>query len=209
MEIQVFNLQGEAVGKAELPAEVFGIKPSAHFLHEIVTQYLNNRRRWSAHTKTRSEVSGGGHKPWRQKHTGRARAGSIRSPLWRKGGIVFGPRTVELRFKRTEVPRKKSRIALAQALSVQAAAGKLKVVSALSFDGAKTGQVVTALRTLEAGRRVLVVVDQLDRNLVVAARNIPDVRILLASHLNAYEVLRCATLIVTQAALEKIRSRWN
>lgn len=209
LEAKVYNLKGEAVGTAELPGHVFGVRPEPGFLHEVVTGQLNNRRRWSAHTKTRSEVSGGGRKPWRQKHTGRARAGSIRSPLWRKGGVVFGPRHVETALKRAQLPRRKTRQALAQALSARTAEGALKILDALTLDGAKTRQVAEFLKAMGAERPALVVVDQHDKNLALAGRNIPGLRVMLASHLNAYEVLRCRHLILTQAALEKIRSRGN
>lgn len=207
MQAKVLNLKGEEVGTVELPPEVFGAKPQASFLHEAVTKHLNNQRRWTAHTKTRSEVSGGGHKPWRQKHTGRARAGSIRSPLWRKGGVVFGPRSIGPR--RLETPRRKARLALAQALSARASQDGLRVVQGLALDGAKTRQMAGLLGALGAGRRALIVVDRAERNLGLAARNIPGLVVRLASDLNAYEVLRCDKVIVTQPALEKIRSRWN
>src|SRR6185295_17638192 len=105
MEAILWNQKGEQAGKVALPKELFGFEPCPQFLHEAVTRYLANQREWQAHTKTRGEVSGGGHKPWKQKHTGRARAGSNRSPLWRKGGITFGPRYVGSR--RMELPRRK------------------------------------------------------------------------------------------------------
>lgn len=209
MEAILWNQKGEQAGKVALPQELFGFKPSAQFLHEAVTRFLANQRRWQAHTKTRGEVSGGGHKPWKQKHTGRARAGSNRSPLWRKGGITFGPRRVDPADKRVGMPRRKARTALAQALSARAADGGLKLIDGLTFEGAKTKQVAELLTKLKADSRPLVVVDQHDRNLVAAGRNIPGFKVALASHLNAYEVLRCGTLVMTQAAMEKLRSRWN
>lgn len=209
MQVKVWNMKGEEVGAVELPGEVFGMKPSQYFLHELVTAYCNNRRRWTAHTKTRAEVSGGGRKPWKQKHTGRARAGSIRSPLWRKGGIAFGPRYVAPKFRRHTVSRRKSRMALAQALSARTEMNGLRVLQSLVLDGIKTRQIVAMLKQLRAGTKPLVVVDQQDPNLVIAGRNVAGLKVMLASHLNAYEVLRCDTLILTQAAVEKMRSRWN
>jgi len=208
-EAKVLNLKGEEVGAVDLPQEVFGAQPSPTFLHEVVTQHLDNRRSWTANTKTRSEVSGGGRKPWRQKHTGRARAGSIRSPLWRKGGVVFGPRYIPRDLKRLDMPRRKHRQALAQALSARAAGDGLRVIEALALDGAKTRQVAELLKALGAGNRSLLVIDQHDRNLAVASRNIAGLKVRLAEHLNAYEVLRCHKLILTKAALEKIRSHWR
>lgn len=206
-DVPILNLKGEEIGKMKLPAEVFGARPSIEFLHEVVTAYRTNQRLWTAHTKTRSEVSGGGRKPWKQKHTGRARAGSNRSPLRRKGGIAFGPRYVGPR--RAEQPRRKGRLALAQALSARAAGGGLRVLDRLALDGAKTRQVAELLKALGAQRSSLLVVDQFDGNLAQAGRNIQEFRVMLASNLNAYAVLTCNKLIVTQAALEKIRSRWN
>ncbi|MBI3547723.1 MAG: 50S ribosomal protein L4 [Elusimicrobia bacterium] len=207
MELKVQNMKGEEVGKLKLPAEVFEAKPLRTFLHEVVTVFQTNQRSWTAHTKTRSEVSGGGKKPWKQKHTGRARAGSNRSPLWRKGGITFGPRYVGSR--RMEQPRRKSRLALAQALSARASSGDLRVVDKLALDGAKTKQVAEFLKALGAAKTSLVVIEQFDQNLAQASRNVQGLKVMLASNLNAYEVLACDKLIVTQGALEKIRSRWN
>ena len=209
MEAILWNQKGEQAGKVALPQELFGFKPCPQFLHEAVTRYLANQREWQAHTKTRAEVSGGGHKPWKQKHTGRARAGSNRSPLWRKGGITFGPRRVDPADKRIGMPRRKARLALAQALSARAADGGLKLVEGLTFEGAKTKQVAELLEKLKVNAKPLLVVDQHDRNLVTAGRNIPGLKVALASHLSAYEVLRCGSLVMTQAAMEKLRSRWN
>jgi large subunit ribosomal protein L4 len=206
MEAQIQNQKGEAVGKVELPEALFGLKASGHFLHEAVTAFLGNQRRGTAHTKTRSEVSGGGRKPWKQKHTGRARHGSIRSPLWRKGGVVFGPRE---RSYRTDMPWRKTRLALAQALSVRFQDGALRVVDSFSLDGAKTRQVASMLKAIGAGRRPVLVTDQYDEKLVLAARNLPGVRVTLAAHLNAYEVLSCGSLVFSQAALEKLSPRYN
>ncbi|MFC1678911.1 50S ribosomal protein L4 [Elusimicrobiota bacterium] len=206
METKVLNLKGEAVDKVELPERVFGLKPSAEYLHEITTAYLASQRRGTAHKKTRGEVRGGGRKPWKQKGTGRARAGSTRSPIWRGGGVVFGPRT---RSWRIELPRRKNRRALAQALSVKAADGSLRVVDSLALDGTKTAQVVSFLKALKAHRRSLIVTEQADGNLTRSVRNVPDLKVRLVANLNAYEVLSCRNLIITRGALEKLGPRWN
>ncbi len=200
MDIALLNMKGEEVGKVGLPEAVFGRKPSPEFLHEVSTAYLANQRQGDAHTKTRSEVRGGGRKPWKQKHTGRARAGSIRSPLWRKGGVVGGPRH---RSWRQETPKRKNRQALLQALSVRAGDGSIRIVENLALDGAKTKQVAALLRALKADPRSLVVTDQHDENLIRASRNISEMKVMLVAHLNAYEVLSCRNLIITRAALEK------
>jgi large subunit ribosomal protein L4 len=206
MEASVLNLKGEEVGKVALPEKVFGVRPSPVLLHEATTTYLSNQRSGTAHTKTRAEVSGGGKKPWKQKHTGRARHGSIRSPIWRKGGVCFGPRS---RSWRLEMPRKKSRQALAQALSARVLDGGLKIVDSISLDGAKTQQVAAFLKALKAETRALVVTEVRDANLALAARNVPDLRIVLVSHLNAYEVLAYRHVIITRKALDKLTPRWN
>lgn len=206
MEAQLLNQKGEEIGKVELPEGVFGRAPSRRLLHEITTAALANRRSGTAHAKKRDEVSGGGKKPWKQKHTGRARHGSTRSPLWRKGGVVFGPRT---RSWRQEVPQEKKRLALAQALSARAKDGSLRIVDSLALDGAKTKQVAQILKALKAERRALLVTDQYDENLVRASRNLSEAKVMLVSHLDAYEVLACRGLIITKAAIEKLGARMN
>ncbi|MBI5243133.1 MAG: 50S ribosomal protein L4 [Elusimicrobia bacterium] len=204
MEAQLLNQKGEEIGKVELPEGVFGRAPSRLLLHEITTAALANRRSGTAHAKKRDEVSGGGRKPWKQKHTGRARHGSIRSPLWRKGGVVFGPRT---RSWRQDPPQEKKRLALAQALSARAKDGSLRIVDSLALDGAKTRQVAQILKALKAERRALLVSDQYDGNLVRASRNLSEAKVMLVSHLDAYEVLACRGLIITKAAIEKLGAR--
>ncbi|MFA6093011.1 MAG: 50S ribosomal protein L4 [Elusimicrobiota bacterium] len=206
MEAQILNLKGQPVGKVELPETVFGVKPRPTFLHEAVTIYETNLRSGTAHTKTRSEVRGGGRKPWKQKHTGRARHGSIRSPLWRKGGVVFGPRT---RSYKLSLPPAKAHLALVQALSMRVLAGGLRVIDGLALDGAKTKQVAQMLKDLKADPRSLIVTEQHDENLARASRNIGTVKVMLVAHLNAYEVLARRNLIITKAALEKIAPRFN
>ncbi|MFH2203645.1 MAG: 50S ribosomal protein L4 [Elusimicrobiota bacterium] len=206
METKLFNMKGEEVGKVELPEKAFGVKPNPALLHEVTTAYLANQRRGTAHTKTRADVSGGGKKPWKQKGTGRARAGSSRSPIWRSGGVTFGPRC---RSFRVDLPRAKCRKALAQALSARAADGSLRVVDELAFDGAKTRQVAELLTVLKADKRSLFVVDQSDPTLKRAARNIPGLVIIPASHLNAYQVLACRNIILTRGAIDKLAPKWN
>ena len=206
METKLLNLKGEEVGTVALPEKVFGLRPEPGFLHEITTVLQNNLRSGTAHTKTRAEVSGGGKKPWKQKGTGRARQGSIRSPIWRKGGVAWGPRT---RDYTVALPRRKSRLALAQALSARASDGSLRVVDQFALDGAKTRQVAEFLLALKADLRSLLVTDQRDANLARAARNIPGLKVALVSHLNAYEVLACRNLIFTRAALDKLAPKWN
>lgn len=206
METKLLDITGKEIGKVDLPDKAFGVKPDAGLLHEVATVYLANQRSGNAHTKTRSDVSGGGAKPWKQKGTGRARAGSNRSPIWRKGGVAFGPRQHSYR---QELPRAKSRKALAHALSSRAADGSLRVVEKLALDGAKTKQVSEFLKAVGAAKRSLLVIDQHDQTLARASRNIPGLTVALASHLNAYEVLACRNLIFTKGAIEKMAPKWN
>ena len=206
METKVLNIKGEEVGSVTLPEKVFSVKPSKTFLHEVTTIYLTNQRRGQAHTKGRSEVSGGGHKPWKQKHTGRARAGSIRSPLWRHGAVAHGP----VRHSHVvDIPRRKAKLALAHALSARAADGALLVLDGVAVDGGKTKQVAAMLKALGARNKSLIVVEAHDKSLATASRNIPDLLIMLPAQLNAYAVLNCHRLIVTKGALEKLSTRWN
>ena len=206
METKLLNTKGEEVGKVDLKAEVFGLKPKKGLLHEFVTVYLANQRRGTANTKSKAEVSGSGKKPWKQKHTGRARAGSIRSPLWRHGGVTFGPRTHDMHL---DFPRQKSQQALAHALSVRASDGGLLCIDALSAGDGKTKTMALMLKSLGCRGRVLLVLEQPDASLKRASRNIPELELVLASDLNAYSVLRCRKLIITKAAVEKLGARWN
>ena len=206
MEAKVLNMNGESVGTVKLPEKVFGVKPQSTFLHEVTTIHMANQRRGTANTKTRAEVSGGGKKPWKQKGTGRARHGSTRSPIWRHGGVAWGPRTHSYRL---DLPRQKARLGLAQALSARAADGGLTVIESLALDGAKTKQVAALLKALKAGPKALIVIEAHDAGLARASKNVAGLRVTLASHLNAYEVLACRTLIMTKGAIEKLAPRWN
>ncbi len=207
METKVLNLKGEEVEKYTLPEKVFGVTVKPGVLHEASTIFQSNQRGGNAHTKTRSEVSGGGAKPWKQKGTGRARAGSSRSPIWRHGGVVFGPRNTVNWYR--DLPRRKGKNALAQALSARAKDESLRVVDNLKFDGAKTAQVATFLKAIKADKKSLIVAEQHDVNLKRASKNIPGLQIRLAADLNAYEVLACRNLIITKGAIEKLAPKWN
>lgn len=207
METKILDVGGKEVGKATLPENIFGHKPSKRFLHEFVTVYLANQRTYGAHTKGRSEVSGGGRKPWKQKHTGRARAGSTRSPLWRHGAIIHGPRSGY--GSKLEMPRQKARLALAQALSARAQDGGLVCVKELALKEPKTKLMAAVLGKLGCEGRTLIVVDAPNAALTRASRNLPTVAVRLAADINAYEVLNCKKLVITQPALEKLGARWN
>ena len=199
MDTKVLNAKGEEVKTLKLSDKVFGVKPQTTLLHEVVTATLANRRRGTAETLRRGEVSGGGHKPWKQKHTGRARAGSNRSPLWRKGGIIFGPHN---RSYRQYLPKTKRHIALAQALSACAAGGQLQVVDSLKLAKPKTSEFATILNALKIPyKKSLVVIEAKDAVLTRAGQNLEGVRVAHVSELNAFDVLKAHRLIITEAAV--------
>jgi|CXWL01.1.fsa_nt_gi large subunit ribosomal protein L4 len=207
MDAKIIDVSGKEVGSVALSEQIFGHKPSKRFLHEFVTVYLANQRAWTSNTKSRTEVSGGGRKPWKQKGTGRARAGSIRSGLWRHGAIIHGPRTG--RGSRLDYPRQKAKLALAQALSARAQDGGLVCVKDFTIKEPKTKLVAATLAKLGCEGKVLIVLDAPNPALMRASRNIATVLVRMASDINAYEVLRCKKLVITQPALEKLGARWN
>jgi large subunit ribosomal protein L4 len=196
----VFNAEGEKVGELELPAAVFGQPVNRALLHQAVVRYLANQRVGTADTKTRAEVSGGGRKPWRQKGTGRARHGSIRSPIWRKGGVVFGPTP---RSYRQDMPKRARRQALKSALSAKALDGEVLVLEGLSLAAPKTKVVAKLLTALGAEDALLVTAD-LDRVLVLSTRNLPKAEVMVAQDLNAYKVLRHDKLVLLREAVDRL-----
>jgi len=207
MDAKVIDVNGKETGTVSLKEEIFGHKPERRFLHEFVTIYLANQRAWTSNTKSRTTVSGGGRKPWKQKGTGRARSGSIRSGLWRHGAIIHGPRMG--RGSRLDYPRQKARLALAQALSARAQDGGLICVKEFSIKEPKTKLVAATLAKLGCEGKTLIVLDAPNSALALASRNLPNVAVRLAADINAYEVLYCKKLVITQPALEKLGARWN
>lgn len=199
--VALYNTNGEAVGEVELSDAVFGAEINEALMHQAIVAYRANQRVGTADTRTRGEVSGGGRKPWRQKGTGRARQGSIRSPLWRKGGTVFGPhpRDYELDF-----PRKARRAALRSALSAKVQSGAIKVLDTLAFEEPKTQQMAAVLANLKAAGSSLVVTPGPDQNVYKSARNIEGVCALSAKDLNLYEVLTHDNLIITRDAVSVV-----
>ena len=199
--ISLFNMQGEEVGEVELKDNIFDVDISDAAMHRVVKMHLANRRRGTASVKDRSEVRGGGRKPWRQKGTGRARHGSIRSPIWVGGGTTFGPTPRDFSYK---VPKKVKRLALKSALTSKVRDGDMDLVDALNFESPKTKDMIKALENLKVGRKVLVVLNGSDENAVKSARNIPGVKTIPANLLNVYDVLNYHNLVVTQDALAKV-----
>jgi large subunit ribosomal protein L4 len=190
----LFNADGTANGDIKLDAEVFGIEPNLDVLHQVVTAQLAAARAGTAKTKTRSEVRGGGRKPWRQKGLGRARHGSIRSPIWTGGGIAHGPQP---RDYSQRTPKKMKRLALRSALSARASEAAIKVVDDFDWTTPKTKQAVTLLSGMESAGKTLVVLNQLDGAAARSFRNLPEVRMVEPGHLTAYDVLWSDQVVFT------------
>jgi large subunit ribosomal protein L4 len=198
---RVVDQAGAVTGHVDLPEAVFGIEPNEPVMHQALLRQLANGRQGTAATKTRSEVRGGGRKPYRQKGTGRARQGSIRSPQWAGGGVVFGPHP---RSYRMDMPRKQRRLALRSALSAKAQDGGLVVLEAFALEEPRTRAMTDLLRSVEAGRRVLIVLGSHNEMLEKSARNIAEVQVTLAGNLSVRDLLIAETVIVTRDAIEHI-----
>ena len=199
--MKVLNMAGAEVGSIELSDKVFGATVNEALLHAAVRAYLMNQRQGTQSTLTRSEVSGGGKKPWKQKGTGRARQGSTRSPQWVHGGIALGPKP---RTYRIEMNRKAKRAALFSAFSSKVAAGEMIVVDAITAAEYKTRAMADMLKALEAGKKTLVVLPEVDAVVVKSFANIPGVRTAVCNAIWTYDILDCDTLIVAEAAVKKI-----
>ena len=204
MKIPVYNQQGKEIGQTLLPKEIFDVKLNSDLVHQIVVSQMANRRKVIAHTKDRGEVRGGGRKPWRQKGTGRARVGSIRSPLWRGGGVTFGP-TKERVFKKI-IPKKMRRKALFMVLSEKAKNNLLILLDKLEIEQPKTKLIVEILKKLPGeGKSSLIALSQLDKNLILAARNLPKIRTIQAKDLNCLDLLSFKYLIMPKEAIRIIK----
>ena len=206
MNIEVKNIKGESVEEIEIQDDVFGVPMNSVLVHQVVVGQLANARQGTAKTKTRSEVSGGGRKPRPQKHTGSSRQGSIRSPLWKGGGVTFGPAP---RSYRQRTPKKMRRAAIRMTLSDKARAGNLIVLQDLAFDSPKTKDFVAMMQALGLERSVLLVGDGADHAALRAGRNVQGVDMLPADLLNAVDVLNHRTLIMTLEAVRKAEALWG
>ena len=200
-KISVLNTKGEKVKDITLNETVWGIEPNDAVLYDALTLTRNSQRQGTADTKTRGEVSGGGRKPWRQKGTGRARAGSTRSPLWPGGGVSFGPHP---RSYSKKMNRKERRLAIKSALSYKVIDNELIVLDNLEFATNKTKEALAVLDNLKADRNVLIIVKELDENTILATRNIPSVILLGANEINTFDVIAANKLIVTEDAVKSI-----
>jgi len=200
-EIKVLNMAGEAVGTMNLSDAIFAADINGAVLHAAVKRYLGNQRQGTQSTLTRTEVSGGGKKPWRQKGTGRARQGSTRSPQWTHGGIALGPKP---RLYKTKINKKVARIAMFSALSSKVAANEMIVLDKIETAEYKTKTMVKMLAAVGAAKKVLVVLPEKDEKVLGSLANIPNVKVALYNTLNVYDILNCDSFIVAKAAVEKI-----
>ena len=198
--VSVYNMEGNEVGKMELNDAIFGVEINEHLVHMAVVQQLANKRQGTQKAKTRSEVSGGGRKPWRQKGTGHARQGSTRAPQWTGGGVVFAPAPRDYSFK---LNKKEKRAALKSVLTSKVQENKFIVVDELKLDEVKTKKFAAVLGNLNVDK-ALVVLNDNDANVVLSARNIPNVKTALTNTINVYDILKYNTVVATKAAVEKI-----
>ena len=200
-KVSVYNMEGKEVDTMELNDSVFGVEVNEHLVHMAVVQQLANNRQGTQKAKTRSEVSGGGRKPWRQKGTGHARQGSTRAPQWTGGGVVFAPTPRDYSFK---LNKKEKRAALKSVLTSAVAENKFIVLDELKFDEIKTKNFVQVMNNLKVDK-ALVVLNEKDANVEMSARNIPDVKMALTNTINVYDILKYNTGVVTKAAAETIQ----
>jgi large subunit ribosomal protein L4 len=204
--VNVVDQTGASTGEMELSDAIFGGPVNTAVMHQALTRQLANARQGTHDTKNRTEVRGGGKKPWRQKGTGRARQGSIRSPQWAGGGVVFGPTP---RSHRQEMPRKQRRLALRSALAAKAQDGHIAVLGSFELDAPSTRAVVGLLRNIEAGARVLMVLGSHNEQLERSARNLPEVKVILAANLSVRDLLTADTVLMTRDALEHVEEAWS
>ena len=200
-KVKMINTNGEKVKDVTLNSDIWGVEPNDAVLYDAIRLTRNAQRQGTSSTKTRSEVRGGGAKPWRQKGTGRARHGSIRSPLWTGGGITFGPKPRKYDFK---MNKKERRLALLSALSYKQLNKELIVLDELVFDTPKTKEMVSLLEKLNVTKKVLIVVEELTDNLVLASRNLEKVLLLQADEVNTFDVVNADNMIVTENALKSL-----
>ena len=200
-KMSVLNIKGEKVNDITLNAEVWGIVPNDAVLYDAITLARNSMRQGTHDTKTRSEVSGGGRKPWRQKGTGRARQGSIRAAQWYHGGIVFGP---HMRSYDKKMNRKERRLALKSALAYKTINSELVIVDNFTLTSGKTKEVKEILKTLDASKNILLVVNELDENIILATRNLDNVTLLEANEINVLDVIASDKMIITADAIKTI-----
>ncbi len=199
-KVDLLNMEGKKVGNIELSEEVFGVEVNQYAMHDVVKNYLANQRQGTQSTKTRSEVSGGGKKPWKQKGTGRARQGSIRAPQWIHGGIALGPKPRSYTYR---INKKVRQLALKSALTTKVQENAIIVLDSLEFDEIKTKNMTKVLEAIKA-ERALVVIAEKNLNVQFSARNIADCKTATVNTINTYDVLKYPTLVVTKDAVKKL-----
>jgi large subunit ribosomal protein L4 len=200
-KVALYDITGSQIGDVELRDDIFGVEINTHVMYEAVKNYLANQRQGTQSAKTRAEVRGGGRKPWRQKGTGRARQGSIRSPQWKGGGVVFAPKPRDYSYK---LPKKIKRLALKSALSSKVQDQEIIVVDNLVLDRPKTKDMIKVLSNLNAGKKTLLVIPERDENVILAARNIPGVKTAYVNTINVYDILNCDSFLITKDAVNKV-----
>jgi len=199
--IKVLNMAGAEVGALELSEKVFGAEVNTAILHSAVRMYLSNQRQGTQSTLTRTEVSGGGRKPWRQKGSGRARQGSTRAPQWTHGGVALGPKP---RTYKVKMNKKIKRLAMFSALSAKVAGSEMVVIDAIAANEYKTSVMAKMLAAVGAGKKALVVLPEVDAKVIASLRNIEGVKVAQYNEVNVYDILNCNTLVCAKAAVEKI-----
>ena len=199
-KVSVDNIDGKEVGSIELNDAVFGVEVNEHLVHLAVVNQLANKRQGTQSAKTRSEVSGGGRKPWRQKGTGHARQGSTRAPQWTGGGVVFAPKPRDYSFK---MNKKEKKIALLSALSSKVNDSKIVVLDSFNLDEIKTKKFAEVMNNIKVSNALFVIEGE-NKNVVLSGRNIPTVKVSATNEINTYDVLKYDTLVVTKAAVEKL-----
>ncbi|MGG5463080.1 50S ribosomal protein L4 [Clostridium sp. B9] len=197
-KVGLFNKEGQKVGDIQLNEQVFGVEVNQYALHQVVVAQLANKRQGTQSAKTRSEVRGGGIKPWRQKGTGRARQGSIRAPQWIKGGVVFAPKPRDYRMS---IPKSMRKVAMTSALTSKVA--DMVVLENLTFEAPKTKEAVKMLNAFEA-KKTLIITAEVNENVYKSARNIEGVTVMPVNNINVYDLLNCKTLMITKEAVNKI-----
>ena len=197
-KLNILNVNGQNVGEIELAEAIFGVEVNEHVLYEVVKNQLANKRQGTQSAKTRSEVRGGGIKPWRQKGTGRARQGSIRAPQWIKGGVVFAPKPRDYRMS---IPKSMRKVAMTSALTSKVA--DMVVLEDLTFEAPKTKEAVKMLNAFEA-KKTLIITAEVNENVYKSARNIEGVTVMPVNNINVYDLLNCKTLMITKEAVNKI-----
>ncbi len=200
-KVDVYNIEGKKVSDIELNETIFGIEPNEDIVHSVLVNYLANQRQGTQNTKTRTEVSGGGKKPWRQKGTGRARQGSIRAPHWVGGGVALGPKPRSYKYR---VNKKERRLAIRSVLSSKVLENELVVVDAIDFKEIKTKNMVNALTNLKVEGKTLIVLPEKNENVQKSARNIEGVKTSLVNTINVYDLLKYTNLVVTLDTVKKL-----